>query len=466
MSQKVVIIGAGSLAFSSRLIADILSYPELADTHLGLVDIDPARLAWGEKIARRIIREGGYDQAEVTATSERREVLEGADAVIISVLVGGYDAIEKEIDIPATYGVDQSIGDTLTPGGIMRCLRTLPVMLEMGRDIMELCPRAAVLNYTNPMGMLSWGMVDAFPEMSYVGLCHSVQGTTEEWAKRLGVDMADIHFECAGINHQAWLTRFEKDGEDLLPRIREKALDPYIWTGDTTRMEYVKHFGYPVTESSGHVSEYNPWFRKNDTTRERYCDQTKNRWNGHGFIKELYNRPDWEEQMRRQAEGDEPINLQRSMEYGSRIIKSLTTGEDTIIYGTVRNSGCIENLPADAMVEVACHVSANGIKPLRYGKLPPHLAAINQTQLNVQRLAKDAVFQRDLELAFQAMCLDPLTGMSCTLDEIRAMTADLIEAHREYLPYFAGGSLARQPVLYDRKSTQGEAHIDPALGQV
>ncbi|RMD81720.1 MAG: alpha-glucosidase/alpha-galactosidase, partial [Lentisphaerae bacterium] len=359
--KKVVIIGAGSFVFASRLIADILSYPELQDTHFGLVDIDPKRLEYSEKITQRIFREGNYTEATYSASTERRDVLKDADFVIISILVGGYDAIQKEIDIPKKYGIDQCIGDTLTPGGIMRCLRTLPVMIEMGNDIAELCPKATVLNYTNPMGMLSWGFIDAHPELEYVGLCHSVQGTSRGWAQRLGIDINEVNFTCAGINHQAWITRFEHNGRDMLPEIRKLACDPKIWTGDSTRMEYVKHFGYPVTESSGHVSEYNWWFRKNDLTRERYCDPRGGRWNGQsGFIKELYCRPDWEETMRERAEGDKPINLERSLEYGSRIVHAIVSGEAELIHGNVKNHGLIDNLPDYAVVEVPIHVDRNG----------------------------------------------------------------------------------------------------------
>ncbi|MDC7239587.1 MAG: alpha-glucosidase/alpha-galactosidase, partial [Spirochaetales bacterium] len=277
---NIVIIGAGSLVFSSRLTADILTWPALEDSSFTLVDVDEDRLGYSEQIVQRIFREGNYTKASVRATMDRREALKGADYVIVSILVGGYEAIEKEIDIPAKYGIDQCIGDTLTPGGIMRCLRTLPVMNDIVRDVMEICPKAHVLNYTNPMGMLSWGVLDDQPELSYVGLCHSVQGTAEEWTKRLEVPFDEVNYQCSGINHQAWFTRFEHKGEDLLPRIRDLALKPEIWYGDTTRMEYVKHFGHPVTESSGHVSAYNWWFRKTPETIARYCQDNYSEWNG------------------------------------------------------------------------------------------------------------------------------------------------------------------------------------------
>lgn len=461
---KIVIIGAGSLVFSSRLTADILTYPELEDSHIALVDIDSERLNFAEQIVKTIFKKGNYNKATVSAHSDRTEALADADYVIISILVGGYDAIEKEIDIPKKYGIDQCIGDTLTPGGIMRCLRTLPVLNNMIADIKRLCPKAHVLNYTNPMGMLSWGLLDEAKDLSYVGLCHSVQGTAEEWAKRLEIPLDEINYLCSGINHQAWFTKFEHNGKDLLPRIRELAVKPEIWYGDTARMEYIKHFGFPVTESSGHVSEYNPWFRKSERTIARYCQDEFSEWNGgFGFIKTLYERPDWKEQMQKMADWEEPIDLERSHEYGSQIIYAIETGMPTVIYGNVQNEGYIDNLPYGSLVEVPCLVDKNGIQPVRTGELPAHLAAINKTQLNVQELAVRAVQSGDPELVFQAMAMDPLTAMSCTLDEIRAMTIELMEAHKKWIPVFKGRVPASRALVYKEKPVGlVEKHIDPA----
>ncbi len=461
---EIVIIGAGSLVFSSRLTADILTYPELADTHFRLVDTDPIRLKYAHQIVERIFREGNYSRASVSSYSDRKEALNGADYVIISILIGGFEAIEKEIDIPRKYGIDQCIGDTLTPGGIMRCLRTLPVLEEITDDIMAICPDAMVLNYTNPMGMLSRGIMEHAPQMKYVGLCHSVQHTAEEWANRLGIPLEEINFQCAGINHEAWYTKFEHNGQDLLPRIRELAEKPEIWYGDSARMEYVKHLGFPVTESSGHVSEYNTWFRKNEEMVKRYCHTEFSDWNGgHGYIKELYDRPDWQEQMKKMADWEDPIDLERSVEYGSQIIHAMETGETTVIYGNIINRGCIENLPDDAVVEVPCVVDKNGLQPLRTGKLPVHLAALNTTQLIVQDLAVKAAQQADPEMVFQAMAMDPLTGMSCTLDQIRAMTRELMEAQKEWIPVMGGKIPADKPLIY-REEPVGpvEKHVDPA----
>ncbi len=445
--RKVTIIGAGSLVFSSRLTADILTHASLADTHFALVDVDAERLEYAGRIVERIKRDGGYGGASFSLHHERdAAALEGASAVIISILVGGYEAIEAEIDIPRGYGVDQAIGDTLTPGGIMRCLRTLPEVVAIGRDVMKYCPTAWVLNYTNPMAMLCWGMARAVPGIRLVGLCHSVQHTTAQWAKRLDVPIAEVDYLCAGLNHQAWLLRFMHGSNDLLPRIRQLAVDPTLWKRDTSRMEYIKHFGYPVTEASGHNSEYSPWFRKRAELVAAYCPGGS--WNGgSGFIKELYNRPDWRAVMEAMADGSQPISLERSHEYGSLIVNALAGGDETIIYGNVINEGRIRNLPSDACVEVPCRVTPAGIEALPVGDLPDHLAAINLTQINVQRLAVRAALESDPELVFQAMAMDPLTGAVCTLDDIRALTRELMAAHRRWLPAFEGRAPAVHPRL-------------------
>lgn len=443
---RIAIIGAGSLVFSSRLTADILSYPHLRNAHFALVDVDSERLAYAGRIVERICRDGGYSQATHSMHQDRAEALDGADYVIISVLVGGYEAIEREIDIPKRYGVDQAIGDTLTPGGIMRCLRTLPPLLSIGRDIMKYCPDAWVLNYTNPMAMLCWGMNEALPGIRLVGLCHSVQHTTAQWAHRLKVPLEEVEFECAGLNHQAWIFRFDHRGRDLLPAIRELAVDPRLWRKDTSRMEYVKHFGYPVTEASGHNSEYSAWFRKRPELIEAYCPGGS--WNGgSGFIKQLYNRPDWREVMEKMADGTEPVSLERSNEYGSQIVSALAGGEPAKIYGNVMNEGHVANLPNGVCVEVPCSVDVDGIKAQTVGDIPAHLAAINQTQINVQRLAVKAALESDPEIVFQAMALDPLTAAVGTLDQIREMTAELLAAHAQWLPAFSNRRLAPKPRL-------------------
>lgn len=443
-SPKIVIVGAGSLEFSARLTADCLSYPALANAEFALVDIDAERLHFAGQIFEQICLRGGYG-ASAALHQDINDALPDADFVITSILVGGYEAIEAEIDIPKRFGVSQAIGDTLTPGGIMRCLRTLPIQAEIAQRVMKYCPNALVLNYTNPMAMLCDGMLNAAPGLQLVGLCHSVQSTTKEWAHRLGLEYRTVEFACAGLNHQAWITQFEAEGEDLLPKIRELAVREDLWRSDTSRMEYVKHFGFPVTEASGHNSEYSPWFRKTAHHIDRYCPGGG--WNGgHGFIKTLYNRPDWRDTMQRMADWETPIDLSRSQEYGSQIIHAVTTGETEFIYGNVRNEGLIGNLPASAIVEVRCEVDSEGLKPEVFGNLPEHLAAINRNQANVQRLAVLAAESMDPEIVFQAMCLDPLTSAVLSLDDIRQMTQELLVAHEAFLPEtFAERRLITKP---------------------
>jgi len=461
---KIAIIGAGSLTFTARLVADILTFETLRDAHFALVDTDAERLGFAKQIVQRILSEGGYDKASFSASAERRDVLAGCDYVIISILVGGYEAIAPEIDIPMKYGVDQCIGDTLNAGGIMRCMRTLPVLAGIATDVMDLCPDAQVLNYTNPMSMLCGGTVRAVPEVKLVGLCHSVQHTTHQWAERLGEEFDDIQWKCAGINHQAWLYEYRKGDEDLLPRIRQLAVNPEIWLGDTVRMEMVKHFGYPVTESSGHGSEYTPWWRKRPELIEQYCPGGS--WNGeHGFIKKLYSRTDWKERMGQLANGEKPIDLGRSMEFGSYILNACEGGDTVTIHGNVPNNGLIDNLPAGSCVEVPVLVDADGLHPQPVGALPQVLAAINRTQISVQELAVEAALQKDPEILFQAMAMDPLTGAVLTLDEIRAMTAELIEAHRFCLPGWEDKSLEIKPVLVGTKADAVEKHVDPGEGR-
>lgn len=457
---KITLIGAGSLSFFSRLASDILTHETTCDAELALVDIDEQRLEYAGRIAERIFKEGGYENATCTMTTDRREALPGTDYVITSLLVGGNDAIHSEIDIPMKYGVNQCIGDTLTPGGIMRCLRTLPHQAGIAQDIMELCPDAVLLNYTNPMSMLCWGMYRLAPGIKLVGLCHSVQHLTHQWAERLDVPLEEVDWQVAGINHQAWLYKYSRNGEDLLPKMRELAVRPDIWLGDTVRMEYVKHFGIPVTESSGHCSEYSPWWRKRPELIEKYCPGGA--WNGGGgFIKELYDRPDWEEQMEKMASWETPVDLECSSEFGSHIINACEGGKPVIIHGNVENTGLIDNLPDGCCVEVPVYVDKNGLQPMKVGKIPMHGAAINQTQINVQRLAVEATINADPELVFQAFCMDPLTAACLALDEIRDMVIELLEAQRFCLPAFEGKTLAKRPCMVGCTADSVEHHIDP-----
>ncbi len=441
---KVCIIGAGSLVFTRHLMTDILSFPALQDTHFTLMDIDKKRLGYSERVARRLFQQGGYKKASLETTTNRQKALKGADFVIISILHGGIEVISQDIDIPLKYGVDQCIGDTLGPGGVFRALRTIPVMVEIYRDIERICPQAWVLQYTNPMAMLCLASYET-ARINLVGLCHSVQGTAWQWATRIGATTSpiagehgsDIDYWCAGINHQAWFLQFRWKGQDAYPLIRKAAQRPEVYREDTTRCEMLRHLGYAVTESSGHNSEYNPWFRKRPELIERYCPGGS--WNGGtGFIKTLYgtDREHWEEEMERAASGKEPLDLRRSGEYGAFIIHSILTGEALRINGNVRNTGLITNLPEGCCVEVPCLVDRQGVHPCHVGALPPQLAALNQTNVNVQMMAVRAALTGDRQMAFWSIAHDPLTAAVLSLDEIQAMVDEMFEAEAKWLPQF------------------------------
>ncbi len=432
---KIVFIGAGSLVFSQKIMMDILSFQALRDAHFELVDINSKRLEYARRVAERIVREGNYP-ATVHATRDRREALLGADYVLIMILVGGIDVIRHDIEIPLRYGVDQCIGDTLGPGGVFRALRTVPVILDIARDVEELCPNAYILNYTNPMAMICWALNEA-SGVKNVGLCHSVQGTAVQLAEALGVPFHEVTYWVAGINHQAWFLEFRWQGKDAYPLLREKINDPAIYQKDTTRIEMFKHLGYFVTESSGHNSEYNPWFRKRKDLLERYTPGGG--WNGEtGYILKLYgaDRENYDQELEKIANGQEPLKFERSDEYGAYIMNALETGETFRINGNVSNTGLITNLPDGCCVEVPCYVDRHGINPCFVGNLPHHLAALNKTNVSVQELTVKAILNRDRDMVYYALVHDPLTAAVLSLEEIHQMVEDMFKAEQEWLYHF------------------------------
>jgi len=432
---KIIFIGAGSLAFFQKLIIDILSFPALKDSEFELVDIDPKRLGYAKRIAERIIREGNFP-AKVHATTEREEVLGGADYVIIAILVGGIEVISKDINIPLKYGVDQCIGDTLGPGGVFRALRTIPVIIDICRDVEKLCPQALVLNYTNPMAMLCWAIEEA-TKVKYVGLCHSVQGTAMDLAKYINASPEEISYWVAGINHQSWFLQFEWNGKDAYPFLRKRISDPKLYNKDTTRFEMFKHLGYFVTESSGHNSEYNPWFRKRKDLLDKYTPGGE--WNGGtGYILQLYgtDREHYEEDMERIVSGKESLDFKKSHEYGSYIINAIQTGETFRMNGNVSNRGLITNLPEGCCIEVPCYVDKHGINPCFVGDLPPQLAALNRMNISVQQMAVRAAFTGNKEMAYYAIVYDPLTSAVLSLEEIENMVDEMFEAEKTWLSQF------------------------------
>jgi alpha-galactosidase len=415
---RIAFIGAGSTVFTRNLAGDVLSHPELRDSTFALMDIDPARLRTSELVVRSL----GAERVE--ATGDRRAALDGADYVVTSFQVGGYrPATVTDFEVPKRYGLRQTIGDTLGAGGIMRGLRTIPVLLDVCRDMEEVCPDALLLQYVNPMAMLCWAVAEASPIRS-VGLCHSVQGTAGLLARDLGLERVDHHV--AGINHLAFFLRLEHDGEDLYPALRE--IDPP--EDNRVRYELLKHFGYFVTESSEHLAEYVPWFikRGREDLIERFnipldeyprrCEAQIAGW----------------EALRARVEAGETLPVARSQEYGAQIIRACETGEPFAFNGNVPNRGLIDNLPDDCCVEVPCVAGERGVEPQAVGALPRHLAALIQTNVNVQGLTVHAALSGARDSIQHAAMLDPHTAAELSLDEIAALVDDLLAAHGDLIP--------------------------------
>lgn len=434
---KIAFVGAGSTVFAKNLLGDILSYPELADSHISLFDIDPDRLSTSDRVARKVA-EALSAHPTIEATTDRRRALDGADYVICMIQVGGYKpASVIDFEIPKKYGLRQTIADTLGIGGIMRGLRTIPVLLDMCRDMEELCPDATFLNYVNPMAINCWALSRA-TKIRTVGLCHSVQGTAHQLATDLGVPPEKVDYLVAGINHVAFFLKLECEGEDLYPRLRERARNPEppmrpheSWAlPDSVRYEVFRRLGYFVTESSEHFAEYVPWFIKRDRPDlvERFGIPLDE------YIRRCEAQIATWEALRVRLEGDGPIEVKRSPEYGSQIIHSMETGTPRVVYGNVPNEGLIENLPEGCVVEVPCLTDKNGVQPVHVGSLPPHLAAVMQTNINVQALTVEAALTGKREHIYHAAMLDPHTSAELDVDQIWRLVDDLIEAHEEWLP--------------------------------
>lgn len=434
---KVCMIGAGSTVFMKNLVGDILLNDIFADIEIALHDIDEARLRTSQIVAGKIA-ESLSVSPRITATTDRRAALKGADFVIVMIQVAGYKpGTVIDFEIPKKYGLRQTIADTLGIGGIMRGLRTVPVLLDIANDMRELCPRALMLQYVNPMAINCWALAKLAPDIAHVGLCHSVQGTAFELANDLGENYKDIRYQCAGINHMAFYSRFEKlhaDGtrEDLYPRLRQIAAEGREPQWNKVRYEVLRRTGYFVTESSEHFAEYVPWFIKRDRADLisefnipldeyiRRCEEQIAAW----------------EAQERELVGANRIDVRFSGEYGAKIMRAVVTGKPTVINGNVANRGLIDNLPEGACVEVPCLVDANGITPTRQGALPPHLAALMQTNINVQALTVEAIATGKREHIYHAAMLDPHTAAELSLDQIWSLVDDLIEAHGDWLPKF------------------------------
>ena len=433
---KITFIGAGSTVFAKNLLGDILSYPELAESTISLFDISPERLRTSEIVAHKVADALGTKPA-IEVTTDRLQAFDGADYAIAMFQVGGYEpSTVIDFEVPKKAGLRQTIADTLGIGGIMRGLRTIPVFLEMAADMQQVCPDVTLLNYVNPMAMNTWALYRATP-IKTVGLCHSVQGTAAQMARDINVPIEDINFVCAGINHMAFYLRFERqtaDGvEDLYPLLHQVVAEGRVPDWNRVRYEMFERLGYFVTESSEHFAEYVPYFIKRDRpdliTRynvplDEYITRCVNQIAAWEQMRELFEKEDF------------PLVVERSHEYGSTIIHSLETGAPSVIYGNVENTGLITNLPQGCCVEVPCLVDKNGIQPTYIGDLPPQLAALMQTNINVQTLAVEAALTGKREHIYHAAMLDPHTAAELDLDQIWTLVDDLIEAHGDWLPAY------------------------------
>lgn len=428
---KISFLGAGSTVFAKNLMGDILSFPELADSTISLHDINEERLKTSEIVAHKVAAALGAHPT-IEATLDRRQSLDGADYAISMIQVAGYKpGTVVDFEIPKKYGLRQTIADTLGIGGIMRGLRTIPVLLDMCHDMEELCPDVTFLQYVNPMAMNCWA-INRATRIKTVGLCHSVQGTAQQLANDIHVPIEEINFVCAGINHMAFYLRFERDGESLYPLIRKVLEEGRQPEWNRVRYEMFRRLGYFVTESSEHFSEYTPWFIKHDRPELieefnipldeyiRRCEVQIAGW----------------EQLRKDLEAGKDIEVRRSPEYGSLIIHSIETGVSRVVYGNVANRSLIDNLPQGCTVEVPVLVDKNGLQPTKIGALPPQLAALMQTNVNVQSLTVEAALTGKREYIYHAAMLDPHTSAELSLDQIWSMVDDLIAAHGDWLPQY------------------------------
>ena len=438
MARKIAFIGAGSFGFTRALVRDILSFPALQDSDIALMDIDPERLSEIKRACDRIVAEGRYP-ATVTATMDRKEALTGADGVITTILQGNCDVWQHDILIPKKYGVDTCVGDTRGPSGIFRYLRTVNPLLEIAGDIVKYCPDAIYLNYTNPMAMLCRTVQGVYPQLTTSGLCHSVQGTAQMLAEWIGAKPEEITYTCAGINHQAFYTEFLRNGKDAYPQIRKAVTErPEVYNQEIVRNEMYLALGYYPTESSGHNSEYNAWFRKRPDLIEKYCLPGTG-WNPGEYayiLKEYRDRETtWRDEIRKWFE--EPVDLARGGEYAACIFNAVFgDGEMYRFNGNVRNFGLVDNLPYGCCVEVPVLASKRGLEAIHTGRLPPQLALLCGTSAQIEEMAVEGSLSGDREMIYQAVCYDPLTAAVCSLREIRSMVDEMFEANREWLPQF------------------------------
>jgi alpha-galactosidase len=436
---KITFIGAGSLGFTGELVRDLLTFPLLQNATISLMDIDAERLEWAKKGVEKLVIAGNRP-AKVEATLDRVEALKGADVVLTTILAGSTEIWRHDIEIPKKYGVDTNVGDTRGPSGIFRFLRTINPMMDIVRDMEKYCPNAVLLNYTNPMAML----VSAIQKQTFVtvtGLCHSVQGSAMMLADWIGAAYNEIDYTCAGINHQAWYLEYKWKGKDAYPLIHKAITErPEVYNEEPVRNEMYLALGYYVTESSGHNSEYNWWFRKRPDLIEKYCTHGTG-WNPgeYAYILKEYqhNEATWKDQVR--ANLARPLtaeDLERGQEYAAYIINALQGGQPFKFNGNVQNTHLITNLPEGACVEVPVLVNRAGFHPMHVGALPPECALLTQLSSGIEELAIQASLAGDPTMVYRAICHDPLTAAVLSLAEIKQMTNELFAQHKDYLPQF------------------------------
>ena len=461
---KIAMLGAGSLIFCKTLVSDILATPCLADSEIRLMSPTRPKLERMQNFVQRMIDENGLP-ATVWSTLDRREALKDADYVIIMIQVGGVDAFELDYKIPLKYGVDQCIADSLGPGGVFRGLRMIPVLQDIARDMAELCPNALLLNYSNPMAANCMALGKVMENGQFIGLCHGVQTTLDLIGSYTGVPKDQIDYLCAGINHMGWFLELhdKRDGRDIYPILRANCEKPGYYVNEKVRVEVMRHFGYFMTESTGHLSEYIPWFRKNQKALEAYCDEpdfggaSGAYYNYCRALAEKYKETDY-------LSLESSKITHRSVEYCSYILEAKTLDKPFRLQGNVRNDGYITNLPDGCCVEVPCFVDGRGLHPTRVGKLPTQLAVLNRSNIAVQELIVESSMTSDPEMAMQAIAMDPLTSAVCTLDECRQMAIELLETQREWLPQFAGRSITPRPAIFVPADVERqEVPLDPAL---
>ncbi len=445
MSKKIAMIGAGSVIFCKTLMSDIMATPALADSEFALMSPTPTKLKRMEAFGKRMVKDNGL-AAKVWATTHRQEAIKDADFVVVMIQVGGVEAFGIDYQIPLKYGVDQCIGDSLGPGGVFRGLRSIPVLVDIARDMEKLAkPGAIMLQYANPMAgnCLALGKAS---NVSFVGLCHGVQTTLDLIAGYCRVPKDEITYTCGGINHMDWFLSLQHKGRDLYPMLRELFEKPQYYKNEKVRGEVFRHFGYFMTESTGHLSEYVPWFRKNKAALAAYCDEPS--FGGESGA--YYN---YCKALAAKYEKHDPLEFEsskitgRSVEYCSYIMEAVATGRPFAFMGNVRNDGYITNLPAGCCVEVPTFADGTGLHPTRVGALPLQCAAACMTNVNVQILGGEAALAGDAEHIVHALAMDPLTAAVCTLGQIRQMASEMLEAQRAWLPQFAGKKIAPRPAI-------------------